>query len=131
MKKYYETIHPKSGMLSIGELAKKTSTTIVTIRYYESLGLFPDPRPQNSIRNRLYSDSYISRLIFIKKARELNFSLKEIKEMIRWVEKTKKIPKKRLVKNVYSQMNIIDDRIRELRILRKELFSLISGRKRG
>lgn len=129
MKELNKKIYPKSGMLSIGELAKKTQTQIVTIRYYESLKLFPDPRPKNSPRNRLYSDSYIPRLFFIKKARALNFSLNEIKEMIKWAEMKKKIPKKRLIKKVYSKMEIIDDRIGELRTLRKTLFKLIGKAK--
>ena len=97
----------------------------MTIRYYESLGFFPDPRPKSSARNRKYSSSYVKRLIFIKKASSLGFSLAEIKEMIGWVEKRKKIPKKRLVKKIYHKMDLISEKMSELRKLRKELYRVV------
>ena len=125
MKELRQKLYPLSGMISIGELSKKAKTKVVTIRYYESLNLLPDPRPRNSLRSRKYSESYVSRLLFIKKVRELGFSLKEVAEMIKWAEKRKKIPKKRLVKKVYGKMDFIDQKISELRTLKGELYKLI------
>ena len=127
MKELRENIIPKSGMLSIGDLSERTGIKVVTIRYYEGLGLLPDPRSKKGSRSRLYSESYISRLVFIKKARSLGFSLSEVGEMIQWAEKRNSVVGKRSVKKIYSKMKTIDDKIRELRLLRKELFSLISG----
>ena len=126
--KEFKKIYPKSGTLSIGELALKTGLKIVTIRYYESLGLFPNPRPRGSVRNRLYSASYIDRLIFIKKARQLGFSLDEVSDMIKWVEKKKKIPKKRLSKKIFHTLDFIDKQIRDLKTLKKALYSLLSNK---
>ena len=126
MKELKKKISPLSGMITIGELSLKTDLKIVTIRYYERLGLLPDPRPKDSLRNRMYSDSYVDRLFFIKKTRELGFSLGEVSDMIKWVEKRKKIPKKRLSKKIFHTLNIIDKQVRDLKALRKELYSLLS-----
>ena len=69
---------------------------------------------------------YIDRPLFIKKARILGFSLKEIKRMIRIVEKCKKIPRWRLVKKVYQTMGEIDEQMHSLRVLRRELYKLLT-----
>ena len=127
MKGLRKKIHPNSGLIPIGKLSKKTNLKVVTIRYYESLKLLPDPRRKASPKNRKYSEAYVSRLVFIKKARDLGFSLKEISEMIRWVEKEKKIPRKSLVKKVYAKMDIIEQKILQLRSLRRELYKLLTG----
>ena len=126
MKELRKKIHPDSGPISIGKLSKKTNLKVVTIRYYESLKLLPDPRRKVSLKNRKYSEAYISRLVFIKKARALGFSLKEISEMIRWVEKRRKIPRKSLVKKVYAKMDLIKQKINQLRGLRRELYKLLT-----
>ena len=126
MKELSQKIYPKSGGLLIGELSKKTNTKVVTIRFYESLGFFPDPRYRASNKSRRYSSSYIDRLLFIKKARKLGFSLKEVLEMVKLSEKRKKIPKKRLAKKVYNKLDIIQKRMNDLRLLRKELQKIIS-----
>ncbi len=126
MKILSEEIYPKSGLIPIGKLAKKTRTTVVTIRYYENLKLLPDPRTRNSPKNRKYSNSYILRLIFIRKARELGFSLKEIKGMIRLSDRKKKIPRKKLIQKVTEKMDFIEDQIKELKSLKRELRSLVT-----
>ena len=126
MKELQSECYPKSGIMPIGELSEKAKVKIVTIRYYERLGLIPDPRQRNSEENRKYSFSYIDRLLFIKKARILGFSLKEIKNMIRMVEKRQKIPKGRLAKKVYQTMDEIDEQMHSLRCLRRELYKLLT-----
>jgi MerR family mercuric resistance operon transcriptional regulator len=68
-------------MLSIGQLAKKAKVNIQTVRYYEKRGLLPDP-PRLESGYRQYSKSDLARLCFIKHAKELGFSLREITELL-------------------------------------------------
>ncbi len=65
----------------IGDLARATATKVVTIRYYEQAGLLPEP-PRSDGNYRLYSQSHLERLRFIRRARDLGFSLDEIRSLL-------------------------------------------------
>ncbi len=68
-------------MLTIGTLAKRTGTKVQTIRYYEQIGLMPEPgRSQGG--QRRYSDVELDRLAFIRHSRELGFPLEAIRELL-------------------------------------------------
>jgi MerR family mercuric resistance operon transcriptional regulator len=67
--------------LTIGQLAKKTEVNVETVRFYERRGLMPKPLRRES-GYRQYSDTDIARLRFIRRAKELGFSLKEILELL-------------------------------------------------
>ena len=69
-------------MLTIGEMAKATDTSSETIRYYERIGLMP-PSPRTPGGYRLYSSEGVGRLAFIRHARRLEFSLNEIRELLK------------------------------------------------
>lgn len=67
--------------LTIGKLAKQAGVTIDTVRFYERRGLINKPdRTQSNYR--VYPAEDIARLTFIKKAKELGFSLNEIKDLL-------------------------------------------------
>lgn len=66
---------------SIGQLAKRTRVNIETIRYYERRGLLPDP-PRRESGYRQYSHDAVARLEFIRRGKELGFSLTEITELL-------------------------------------------------
>ena len=66
---------------NIGQLAEETGFSIQTIRYYESLGLLPAPDRSDS-GYRKYDESYLQHINFIKNAKNMGFSLDEIKELI-------------------------------------------------
>ena len=68
-------------MLTIGKLAKRADVNIETIRYYERRGLIPKPDRRES-GYREYSDEATKRILFIKRAKDLGFSLKEINELL-------------------------------------------------
>ncbi len=68
-------------ILSRGQVAKATDINIETIRFYEKQGLIKDP-PRSPSGYRQYSEEDINRLRFIKRAKELGFSLKEITELL-------------------------------------------------
>jgi MerR family mercuric resistance operon transcriptional regulator len=67
--------------LTIGQLAKKADVHIETIRYYERKGLIPEPRRRES-GYREYSDETANRILFIKRAKDLGFSLMEVDELL-------------------------------------------------
>ncbi|MBC7153000.1 MAG: helix-turn-helix domain-containing protein [Rhizobium sp.] len=68
-------------MLTIGSLAKKTGTKVQTIRYYEQIGLMPEPGRTEGGQRR-YGDDELGRLAFIRHARQLGFSLEAIRELL-------------------------------------------------
>jgi len=67
--------------MRIGDLASSVGIDIQTLRYYESQGLLEEPqRLQNGYRD--YPEDAIASLKFIKKAKLVGFTLKEIKELL-------------------------------------------------
>lgn len=71
--------------LKRAELAGLTGCNLETIRYYEKIGLIADP-PRTAAGYRLYDQSYVSRLRFILRARELGFTLDEIRALLKLVD---------------------------------------------
>ena len=67
--------------MTIGQLAKQTQLNIETVRYYERRGLILKP-PRSKSGYRQYSKEAITRIHFIKRAKELGFSLNEISELL-------------------------------------------------
>lgn len=68
-------------MWGIGKLAQSTGCNIETIRYYERIGLLPKP-PRSEGGHRLYDEAHRSRLVFIRRGRDLGFTLKQIQELM-------------------------------------------------
>lgn len=74
-----------SRALPIGEMSRKTGVNIETIRYYERIGVMPKPvRTEGG--HRAYDADQLKRLAFIKRSRELGFSLNEIRALLDLVE---------------------------------------------
>ena len=67
--------------LSIGELSKRTGTKVPTIRYYESIGLLPEP-VRTEGNQRRYDRDYLERLSFVRHARQLGFEVSDIRELL-------------------------------------------------
>ena len=70
---------------TIGKLSKATGVNVETIRYYEKIGLLPEP-PRSAGGHRLYSDGHLKRLGFIRRGRELGFTLEEIRNLLGLVD---------------------------------------------
>ena len=66
--------------ISIGELSRRTGCNIETIRYYERIGLLP--KPQRRGRYRSYAAEDIARLGFARRARELGFTLDQVRALL-------------------------------------------------
>lgn len=67
--------------LTIGALAKRTNTKVPTIRFYESIGLLPEPA-RTSGNQRRYGWKAAERLSFIRHARALGFELEDIRSLL-------------------------------------------------
>ena len=66
----------------IGALAKETGTKVVTVRYYERIGLLPVPS-RTAGNYRTYTNDHLRRLRFIRRCRDLGFTLDQIRDLIR------------------------------------------------
>ncbi|GIX11806.1 helix-turn-helix domain-containing protein [Elioraea sp.] len=71
--------------LQRAELARRTGCNLETIRYYEKIGMMPDP-PRTASGYRVYDEGHVSRLRFILRARELGFSIEEIRGLLALVD---------------------------------------------
>lgn len=71
--------------MQIGAIAGKTGVNIETIRYYERVGILPRP-PRTSGGRRVYSQAHEQRLRFVRRSRELGFSLDEVRVLLALAE---------------------------------------------
>lgn len=67
-------------------LARRTGCNLETIRYYEKIGMMPEP-PRTKAGYRVYDDRHVERLRFILRARELGFSLDDIRGLLALVDR--------------------------------------------
>ena len=108
--------------LTIGELSTKTGVPSKTIRYYESIQILPEAqRKENGYR--VYSDSDVERLTFIRSARALDFTLDDIREILAFRDREEP-PCTYVMGLMKAQLTQIDQRIAELERLRGELSTL-------
>lgn len=115
--------------LRIGDLARGTDTKVETIRYYERIGILPAPK-RTAGNYRSYGPDHLSRLSFIRRARDLGFSLEEVRHLLSLSDQ-----KNRSCSSVDAiarkHLEDIDRKIADLRSLRRELGSIIDGCGRG
>ncbi len=71
----------------IGEMSRKTGVNIETIRYYERISILPKP-DRTAGGNRQYNDDQLKRLFFIRRSRELGFSIEEIRALLAMVDQS-------------------------------------------
>lgn len=68
-------------ILTIGHLARETGTKVETVRFYEKSGLLPTPsRTEGNYRS--YDAAHLNRLSFIRRARDLGFSLDQVRALL-------------------------------------------------
>lgn len=117
------------GLFPIGTVARQTSVKVPTIRYYEQIGLLPEPE-RNEGNRRLYSDKDVRRLVFIRHARELGFEIEDIKELVKLAEEPQKSCAQvdRLAR---QHLKAIQSRITRLEALRLELEQMIKACAKG
>lgn len=72
----------RTSGLSIGQLATETGVKVVTIRYYEQIGLMP-VTPRTVGNYRAYTNEHLHRLRFIRRCRDLGFTLDQVRDLLR------------------------------------------------
>ncbi|MBR9865167.1 MAG: helix-turn-helix domain-containing protein [Rhodobacteraceae bacterium] len=68
-----------------GDLARATGCNLETIRYYEKIGIMPDP-PRSTKGYRSYDNAHVRRLKFVMRSRDLGFSLEEVRGLLGLVD---------------------------------------------
>ena len=108
----------KQGV-GIGDLARESGVKVVTIRYYEQIGLMP--RPSRTTANyRFYDKGACERLRFIRRCRAFGFTLHQVRELLRLSsEKTNTCEEVRRIAAEHRKQ--VDAKIKELRHLSTEL----------
>lgn len=109
--------------LQIGDLARATNTKVETIRYYEQIGLLPAPA-RTSGNFRAYSAKHLGRLSFIRRARDLGFTLDQVRELLSLSDQKRQSCE---AVDVIARQHLadVDRKIADLTALRDELSSLI------
>jgi MerR family mercuric resistance operon transcriptional regulator len=70
---------------SIGELAIQASCKVETVHYYEKTGIMPEP-PRTEGGHRVYALAHVKRLNYIRRSRELGFSIEQIRELLKFID---------------------------------------------
>ncbi|MNB80686.1 Mercuric resistance operon regulatory protein [compost metagenome] len=105
-----------------GELAKRTGVSMATLRYYEESGILPAPgRVANGYR--IYSEDYLVKLKFIKDAKSLGYSLKEIREVLQMLGS--EMDAESLKARVRNKISEIDERIAAMQAIQQMLAGLL------
>ena len=105
--------------ITIGDLAKRAGTKVVTVRYYEQIGLLPVPS-RTAGNYRTYSNEHLRRLRFIRRCRDLGFTLDQIRDLLRL--SSQKDEECGEVDRITAQHLIeVEQKISDLRRLAKEL----------
>lgn len=115
--------------LSIGELSHRTGVKIPTIRYYEQIGLLRPP-PRTRGHQRRYDAAHLSRLTFVRHARELGFEVEAIRELLAMNEQPDQ-PCAEVDALARRHIAHIDRRIAHLTSLRQELQRTVDHCGRG
>lgn len=109
--------------LSAGKLAKAAAVNVETLRYYEKRGLLPEP-PRKESGYRVYPDSAVERLQFIKGAQALGFTLTEIRELLN-LRVDQQATRTDVRQQAYEKVQDIEQKIAALQTMRDALNQLI------
>ena len=105
--------------MRIGELARATGTKAETIRYYEREGILPAADRTDS-NYRDYSSDHLATLAFVRRARELGFSMAQVRELLALSDHDDK-PCEDVDRLVEQQLGDVERKIADLSLLRDEL----------
>lgn len=113
--------------LSIGELAERTGVTPEAIRYYEREGVIPPASRVGAGSYRQYSTADAERLRFVRRARDLGFSLEEVRELLALAASDPTRPCGDVNQIAHAHLTQVDAKLAQLRALRRELNHLIEA----
>ena len=113
----------RAGFYNIGEAARASGVSAKMIRYYESLGLLKEAR-RTAAGYRIYDSRDIHTLSFVRRSRDLGFSIEEIERLLGlWQNRRRSSADVRRV----AQQHLVDldRRIQELQAMRRTLQELV------
>ena len=113
----------------IGQMSRETDVNIETIRYYERIGIMPEP-DRTAGGNRQYNHDQLKRLFFIRRARGLGFSLEEIRGLFEMVDR-KDFSCAEVHDLTVDHLASVQDKIANLKKLEKALSAMVSECSRG
>ena len=105
--------------LTIGQIAKLARVGVETIRFYERQGLLIQPERKES-GYRQFSEDAVARLRFIKRAKELGFSLKEVRELLE-IQENPDASRAEVKRHAEVKLDDIEAKIRDLQRMKKAL----------
>ena len=108
--------------MTIGNVARQADLGVETIRFYEKEGLI-EPAARTEANYRIYSAQVVTRLRFIKRAKDLGFTLKEIRELLA-LRQDPLAGKQDVKHQIEAKIADIEGKIRDLRKIRDTLASL-------
>jgi MerR family copper efflux transcriptional regulator len=111
--------------MTIGRLAKQAGVNIDTIRYYERHGLLPQAARRES-GYRVYAATDVERLSFIRRAKELGFSLSDIAELLS-LSADRHSDMRGVKRKAEERLADVERKIRELQRVRRGLKTLIAA----
>jgi len=109
---------------AIGALARQTNTQVQTIRYYEQIGVMPEP-VRTAGGQRRYGQAHLDRLAFIRHSRELGFSLDQIRSLLDLADRPDRTCAE-ADKIAQENLRAVRRRIESLRALETELERMVS-----
>lgn len=107
---------------TISALSRESGVNLETIRYYERGGLLPAPQ-RNASGYRHYREADVRRVRFIRRGRELGFSLEEIRTLLRLADQPQS-PCAEADSLVQEHLVAVEERIRDLEMIHHELRKL-------
>jgi len=108
---------------TIGDMAKAGGCKAQTVRYYEQIGLLPEPR-RSAGNQRIYDQSHKDRLAFIRHSREMGFPLTAIRELLELADnRSQSCEEADLIAKAH--LREVDSRLERLQTLKAELIRMI------
>jgi len=115
--------------MKIGDVAKQTGMTVEAVRFYERQGLLPRP-PRTEAGYRIYADTDLRRLQFIRQAKRLGFSLQEIVRILRLRERGP-CPCHEVIETLEHHLRDTEDQLQRLQGFRDEIARTLKEWKRN
>ena len=105
-------------------LAKEAGVGVETLRFYEQKGLLEEPQ-RNASGYRIYDESDVERLTFIRRSQELGFSLNDIAQLLQLTGNIR-TPRKNVRDFAEARLSVIRQKIADLQAMERALGSLVT-----
>lgn len=109
---------------SIGRLSTETGVNIETIRYYERIGLMPEPFRSDG-GHRIYDEQHQARLLFVRRCRDLGFPLEDIRDLLSLADEGEPCGSMRPALN--AQLSLVRAKIDALRAMEDALVTILNS----